>query len=65
MGASGFNKDVMCLVVFREGTNVPTISGVFAPDASTTGFDMELYSAANWCKWQLVIVKWVMVIGIC
>ncbi len=65
MGASGFNEDVMCLVVFRGGTDVPTVSGVFAPGALVTGFDMELYHAANWCKWHPVIVEWAVVIGVC
>ena len=65
MGASGFNEDAMCPVVFRGGTDVPTISGVFAPGMLLTRFDMELYCSANWCKWYPVIVKWAVVIGIC
>ena len=65
MGASGFHKDAMCPVVFRGGTDVPSVSGVFAPGASVTGFDMELYGAADWRKRHSVIVKWSVVIGVC
>ena len=65
MGASGFNKDAMCPVVFRGGTDVPTVSGVFAPGASVTGFDMELYHASNGSKWHSVIVEWAVVMGLC
>ncbi len=61
MGASVLNKDAMCLVVFR----VPTISGVFAPAASATRFDMELDRTSDGCKWHSVIVEWAVVIGIC
>jgi hypothetical protein len=43
MGSHGFDEDVMCSVVFRGGTNVPTVSGIFAPAASVTGIYMELY----------------------
>ena len=55
----------MCPVVFRGGTNVPPVSGVFAPGALVTGFDMELYRASDGCKWHSVIVKWSVVIGVC
>ena len=65
MGASGFNEDVTCLVVFRRGTDVPPISGVFVPGASLTGFDIELYRTPDGHKWHSVIVKWAVVIGIC
>ena len=53
------------MIVFREGTYVLPISGVFAPGASATWFDMELKHAANWCKWQPVVVEWAVVIGVC
>ena len=62
---SGFNEYAMCPVVFRGGTNVPPISGVFAPGASMTRFDMELYHASDGRKWHSVVVKWAMVIGVC
>ena len=65
MEARGFNKDAMCLVVFRGGTDVSPISGVFAAGALVTGFDMELNCASNGRKWHSVIVKWAVVIGIC
>ncbi len=65
MGASGFDKDAMCSVVFRRCTDVPSVSGMFAPGASATGFDVELYGAADWCKRHSVIVKWSVVIGVC
>ena len=65
MGASGFNEGAMCPVVFRGGTDVPPISGVFAPGASVTRVDMELYRASNGCKGHSVIVKWAVMIGIC
>ena len=59
MGAKGFNEDVMCPVVFREGTNVPPISGVFAPGVRVTGFYMELYHASDGHKWHRMLRSWV------
>ena len=65
MGAGGFDKDAMCPVVFRRGTDVPAISGVFAPGALAAWFYVELHCATNWCQWHPVIVKWSVVIGVC
>ncbi len=65
MGASGFDKDAMCSVVFRRFTDVPSVSGMFAPGALVTGFDMELYRASDGRKWHSVIVKRSVVIGVC
>ena len=64
MGPRGFYEDAMCSVMFRGGTNVPTVSGMFAPAAPVTGFYVELYRTANRCKWHSVVVKRPMVIGI-
>ena len=65
MGASGFHKDAMCPVVFWGGTDVPSVSGVFAPGASATGFDMELYCTVDCGKWHPVIVERAVVIVLC
>ena len=65
MGACGFYKDAMCPVVFRRGTDVPAISGVFTPGAAATGFYVVLYGTADWREWHSVKVKWAVVIGIC
>ena len=54
----------MCSVVFRGGTNVPTVSGMFAPGVLMTGLHVELYHTTNRCKWHSVVIKWPMVIGI-
>ena len=65
MGASGFHENPMSPVVFWGGTNVPSVRRVFAPGASATGFDMELYCTANWRKWHPVIVERAVVIVVC
>ena len=65
VGAGHFYKDAMCPVVFRRGTDVPAVSGVFAPGATATGFYVELYGTPDWCQWHPVIVKWSVVIGVC
>ena len=59
-----FDKNIMCSVVFRGGTNVPTISGMFAQGALETGFHMELYCTTNRYKWHSVVIKWSVVISI-
>ena len=65
VGASRFYKYAMCPVVFRRGTDVPAVSGVFAPGATATVFDVELYGTPDWRQWHPVRVKWSMVIGVC
>ena len=41
MGACGLDKNAMCPVMFRRGTNVPAIGGMFAPAALMVGFDVD------------------------
>ena len=64
MGSRGFYKNAMCSVMFRGGSNVPTVGGMFAPAASVPGFYVELNCAADRCKWHSVVIKRPVEIGI-
>ena len=64
MSECGRDKDMMCALVFGQGANVPSVSGMLASGVGMTGFYLELNHTSKWCHWHSVIVKWAMVVCI-